>query len=839
MQRLPLRLRPVTVLLAGLALACAGTASATALPAATGSPAAAAALPLGGAGGAARFSAVGAHLPFREYQAEDARTTGTVIGPDRAYGTLAAEAIGRKAVRLDAAGRYVEFRLARAANAVDVRYSVPDSPNGAGLDGELAVQVNGVHASSLAVTSRYSWYYGQYPWSNDPADGGRRQLYDDSRLMFGKTLPAGTRVRLTLADTAKLAWAVVDLADFEQVAPPGRQPAGSLSVLDFGADPTGAIDSSDAIQRAIDAASLQRRTLWLPRGTFTVTRHLIVDRVTIRGAGPWYSVLRGSGVGVYGNYAPHASSHVRLSDFAIMGETTERVDADQVNGIGGSLAHSSVDDIWIQHTKVGAWLDGPFDGLRLSRLRILDQTADGVNFHDGITNSSVTDSFVRNTGDDGLAMWSEHHPDTGDVFARNTVQIPTLANNFAVYGGSDNRVIGNLATDSLTQGGGIHVGNRFGAVPLAGDTKITGNVLVRTGSIDLATHIGEGAMWFYAADEPMSGVVDVDHNVIYDSSYEAVQFVGSTITNVRFDHDLIVKTGTFAVQLNAPGAATFNHVFATQLGAGGRYDCSSGFTITARDSYGWSDTHCGYPAPGALTISAQNLQFVTDGIGSPSEPQTVTVTNPTSRSAHIESISTTGTYSISTDCPTSLPAHASCAVRIVFLPTAHGDRTGALTISDGTPAGRYQVYLQGKVVQSTVGNLAAGKSVTASSEIGGFPAANTTDSNTDTYWESAANAFPQTLTVDLGGVQTVSRVALKLNSGWGGRTERFAVSGSSDGVHFSTLSPASDYALDPGTNNNTADVTFAAAQERYVRVEVTGNTGWPAAQVAEFEVYAS
>jgi len=176
-------------------------------------------------------------------------------------------------------------------------------------------------------------------------------------------------------------------------------------------------------------------------------------------------------------------------------------------------------------------------------------------------------------------------------------------------------------------------------------------------------------------------------------------------------------------------------------------------------------------------------------------------------------------------------------VTVRFVPSAQGDHTGALTVSDGTPAGRYQVYLQGSIVASTAGNLAAGRPMTASSNVDGFPASNADDSNTDTYWESAANAFPQWLAVDLGQTETVDRVALKLTSGWGGRTERVEVQGSSDGTAYSTLVPAADYALDPVTNNNTVTIPVGSASTRYLRVVVTGNTGWPAAQVAEFEAY--
>lgn len=34
-------------------------------------------------------------------------------------------------------------------------------------------------------------------------------------------------------------------------------------------------------------------------------------------------------------------------------------------------------------------------------------------------------------------------------------------------------------------------------------------------------------------------------------------------------------------------------------------------------------------------------------------------------------------------------------------------------------------------------------------------------------------------------------------------------------------------------------LTFSAAQARYVRITVTGNTGWPAGQLSTLEVYAS
>ena len=82
-------------------------------------------------------------------------------------------------------------------------------------------------------------------------------------------------------------------------------------------------------------------------------------------------------------------------------------------------------------------------------------------------------------------------------------------------------------------------------------------------------------------------------------------------------------------------------------------------------------------------------------------------------------------------------------------------------------------------------------------------------------------------------------MVLKLNGGWGGRTQRLEILASSDGTTFTTVVPAADYVFDPSTNNNTVEIQFPAIQGRYIRVQATSNTGAPGAQIAEFEVYGN
>ncbi len=126
------------------------------------------------------------------------------------------------------------------------------------------------------------------------------------------------------------------------------------------------------------------------------------------------------------------------------------------------------------------------------------------------------------------------------------------------------------------------------------------------------------------------------------------------------------------------------------------------------------------------------------------------------------------------------------------------------------------------------------RTVSASSALPGYPVANAVDGNQATYWESANNAFPQWIQADLGSAKTLSRIVLKLPATWESRTETLAVRGSTDGTAFTDLAAATGYAFAAGTNTVTIPVT---ASTRYVRLNVTANTQWPAAQLSEFELY--
>ena len=893
---------------------------------------------------AAATGGVGATLPYAEVQAENASTNGTVIGPTAAYNQLAAEASYRKAVTLSGSGKYVEFTTPVATNSIVFRYSIPDSGSGSVYTAPLSLYVNGTRSTDFTLTNAYSWYYGGYPFTNSPGSNPHH-FYDETQRLFGSAYPAGTKFRLQVDASTPV---TVDFADFENVAGPLPQPTGSVSITSKGADPTGVQDSTSAMNQAIAAAG-SGGTVWIPPGTFKILGHIAVNNITIKGAGMWHSRTQGDRIGFYGNYAPAPSTNVHLADFAIFGSVQERNDGDQVNGIGGALTNSTVDRVWIEHTKVGAWMDGPFTGLTFNQMRLRNFTADGVNFHNGVTNSKVTNSDIRNAGDDALAMWAEQNADANNSFDHNTVQYPILANGIAIYGGHDNFVTDNRVIDSgLTQGGGIHVAQRFASTAL-GRTDVLRNTIIRSGALDPNWQFGVGALWFDARDGAMTGLTNVDNILIQQSPYEAIQFVsGSQISNVKINNATIQNTGTYVVQEQVGGSATITNSTATGTqGPAPIYNCGVGFTLTdgGGNSGIFGSSACTMPTPtfppylpdngSAISISPTALGFGTVATGSTSAAQTVTVTNSGSAAASV-SLAISGDFTQTSTCGSSLAAGASCTVSVRFAPAATGSRSGNLTVTaagitntvplsgngvaagprltanpsslafpgtvvgnasasqtvtvtnEGTAAATVSgvtasgdfsqtsncgslavgascavtvtfrptasgtrtgslslggtssltVALSGSGIGATT-NVAAGRPATASSQVNATQAASAvTDGDANTYWESANNAFPQWLQVDLGSTYTVGKVTLKLPpaTAWATRTQTLSVQTSTNGTSFGTAAGSATYTFNP-SSGNTVTITVPGTSARYVRVNITANSGWPAGQISELEVY--
>lgn len=521
------------------------------------------------------LAAQGATVPYTEYEAEAAQTTGTVLAPSRVFGSVQAESSGRSAVQLGSTGQKVSFTLTAPTNSIVVRYSIPDSSDGTGQTAPIALYANGSKVQDISLSSVYSWVYGAYPYNNDPSGGGAHHFYDETRAMIG-SWPTGTVLTLQkdAADTA--AFYDIDLIDTEVVAPALTAPTGALSITSYGAV-AGTSDSTTAINNTIAAAKSQGKPVWIPAGTFTITSRITVAGVTILGAGAWYSVIHGTN-GKGGFFA--TGSNVTIADVAIFGDVRYRDDANFDAALEGNFGTGSLlQNIWIEHAKVGLWADSGTNGLYVVGLRIRDTFADGVNLHANIVNTRVDQTVVRNTGDDALAMFSDGSPVTSSQFTFDTVQVPVLANGIGIYGGSGNSATGNVISDTVTSAAGIAVGTRFNPVPLSGTTTIARNTLIRTGSYEPNWQTNLGALWIYADSAEITSPIAVSDLTISDSTYQGVLLsFQKNITNLSFNRVTIAKAGTYGFDLNAAGSATVSNTTVSGAASGGLLN-ESGYTL--------------------------------------------------------------------------------------------------------------------------------------------------------------------------------------------------------------------------------------------------------------------
>ncbi|WP_372346243.1 CARDB domain-containing protein [Streptomyces sp. KL116D] len=557
----------------------------------------------------------GAAVPYVEYEAEDARYDGTLLTSDaeRTFGhtNFATESSGRKSVRLNSTGQYVEFTSTSATNSIVVRNSIPDAPGGGGQERTLSLYADGTFVQKLTLSSKHSWLYGNTDQpeglTNTPG-GDARRLFDESHALLAQTYPQGTTFRLQRDAGDDAAYYVVDLIDLEQVAPAASKPAECTSITAYGAVPNDGVDDTAAIQKAVTAdQNGDIDCVWIPAGQWRQEEKILTEDpqnrgqynqvgirdVTIRGAGMWHSQLYtltppqdagGINHPHEGNFGFDIDDNTKISDIAIFGSGTIRGgDGNQEGGVGlnGRFGkNTKISNVWIEHANVGVWVGrdysnipelwNPGDGLEFTGMRVRDTYADGINFSNGTRNSTVYNSSFRNTGDDALAVWANKYVkdtsvDVGhdNAFRNNTVQLPWRANGIAVYGGYGNKIENNLVSDTMNYPG-IMLATDHDPLPFSGQTLIANNGLYRTGGAFWNEDQEFGAITLFAQGQDIPGVTIRDTD-IHDSTYDGIQFKtgGGAMPDVKISDVTISKSNNGSGILamgGARGSATLSNV---------------------------------------------------------------------------------------------------------------------------------------------------------------------------------------------------------------------------------------------------------------------------------------
>lgn len=434
-------------------------------------------------------SQYGAKLGYTTYEAEQSELKNGVVknaSSSEAERATAREASGQAYVDLPT-NASVSFIAQADANAVTIRYTVPD-----GESGKVEVKVNNTVIGTLDLSSKSNWQYlDNYTYHpNDDikvhdtpaADRLARFQFDEvSQLFKEANIKVGDKVTITNIDSTPVG---IDLVDLEKAPDAIRQPENSVSITDFGAVANDGSDDYQAFIAAIESAKASKKSVYIPEGQFDFSRPIslyVPDGIKITGAGQWHTKLhflnteaakyddKGYASGGGGITFEPGSKDIDLGNLSMDSNLNSRHDEKaNYKGISGTLGTgSSIHDIKIEHFEAGVWIgdyskNKPLnytDGLTISNATIRNNFADGVNFAQGTSNSTVINSNIRGNGDDGLATWSSHHENTNahvaenNHFLNNTVELGWRAAGIGIFGGKGHEVANNLIKDNANWSG--------------------------------------------------------------------------------------------------------------------------------------------------------------------------------------------------------------------------------------------------------------------------------------------------------------------------------------------------------------------------------------------------
>ena len=424
-------------------------------------------------------SQYGAKLGYTTYEAEQGELKNGVVKnapSSEAEHATAREASGQAYVDLPT-NASVSFIAQADANAVTVRYTVPD-----GESGKVEVKVNNTVIGTLDLSSKSNWQYldnytyhpnGDIKVHDTPAADrlARFQFDEVSQLFKEANIKVGDKVTITNIDSTPVG---IDLVDLEKAPDAIKQPENSVSITDFGAVANDGSDDYQAFMAAIESAKASKKSVYIPEGQFDFSEQLHIyapEGVKISGAGQWHTKLHftSTKIGGGGIVFEHGTNKIDFGNVSMDSDLTSRYnEGANYKGISGTLGNgSSIHDIKIEHFEVGAWI-GDYapasdmhytDGLTISNATIRNNLADGVNFAQGTSNSTVINSNIRGNGDDGLATWSSIHENTNahvaenNRFLNNTVELGWRAAGIGIFGGKGHEVANNLIKDNANWGG--------------------------------------------------------------------------------------------------------------------------------------------------------------------------------------------------------------------------------------------------------------------------------------------------------------------------------------------------------------------------------------------------
>ena len=476
----------------------------------------------------------GAKMPYTTHEAENATVeNGATVQQSTDMESTAVEATNQTYVELPKKDAAVTFNVTEPANALNVRYTIPD-----GASGQLDVQVNGSSVGNLDLSSHSAWQYlkGDHEYDQAIDGSSARFRFDETRLLLKDIqLKSGDKISLVKKKDDNVPYGI-DFIELEQAPAPVAQGENSISIVDKGASANDDSDDTAALLAAVEEAKASGKSVYIPEGRFNFDKQVNIeaDNLKISGAGVWHTQLHFTSDKRYGGgiVFGHNSNGIELSNLYMDSNLTSRYNEDaQYKAISGTLGKDSkIHDIWVQHFEVGMWI-GDYDqtgnmkytdGLVVENARIRNNLADGINFAQGTKNSTVKNSNIRGNGDDGLAIWSSISDGTNaaaeenNKFLNNTIESGWRAAGIGIFGGKGHEISGNLIKDVFA-GAGIRVNTVFAGHNFDlndSGIKIHDNTILRSGTTNDLYNLHRGAIDFQQVRGTIKNVDVYDNKLL-------------------------------------------------------------------------------------------------------------------------------------------------------------------------------------------------------------------------------------------------------------------------------------------------------------------------------------
>lgn len=469
------------------------------------------------------------------------------------WGETAYEARGKQAVALDAPGEYVEWAQVRAATHAIVRYSVPDL-----AAGTLALYVDGVKAADLALSSVMM---RETKTGVAPPNGGIVKLYDDVLAAVPGGIPAGATVRLQ-KDVDDGVPVVIDFLELDTAPPPLIKPDDTWVEV---AQDTG--NDRAAFNAAISAANAGSKKVWIPAGHYVLENAggnagiNVPAGLTIRGAGMWHTSILMNYAGNNRRVFTFMGDGVTASDFKVIGTLTTLSNNGQVVVFRmDSFAGHTIERVWAEYVSLSLGFSATNCLVRDNRVR--NTFKDAIHFARDSVGNVIERNFIRNAGDDNVALVSYENTGMADNLVQyNVGECGWWGRCFTNIGGNGNIIRNNLANNCVRAGVACMIESFSGQQTQFNlNWVVEDNVIVRCG--DQISNPVTGSLAIYAAqDYPMSG--RMEGNVVLAPPFHAARITGF-VGDPDTEHVVYYRHNRVEAPLGGP---TYLRKVTTQLNA--------------------------------------------------------------------------------------------------------------------------------------------------------------------------------------------------------------------------------------------------------------------------------